>query len=145
MKKEWRFYTLKTKKNGMLLEKRKGAKWLVAFGNIKLTIDESDLKPLKKRKTEKILSANKSGFSVKAAFELDLRGMRVYEAEEALTRQIDAALLSGLSDFSIIHGLGEGVLQKTVHDFLKTCGSVKSYDYSDPEHGGFGKTVVRLI
>ena len=136
---------LKNKKNGMLLEKRKGAKWLVAFGNIKLTIDESDLKPLKKRKTEKILSANKSGFSVKAAFELDLRGMRVYEAEEALTRQIDAALLSGLSDFSIIHGLGEGVLQKTVHDFLKTCGSVKSYDYSDPEHGGFGKTVVRLI
>ena len=134
----------KNNKTGVLIEQRKNKKWLVAFGNIKLTIAENELKQGKKSKTSSIIASGKSEFSGSAVFELDLRGMRVYEAEEALTRQIDSALLNGLTDFSIIHGLGEGILQKTVHDFLKTCSSVKSFDYSDPEQGGFGKTIVRL-
>jgi DNA mismatch repair protein MutS2 len=34
--------------------------------------------------------------------------MRLAEALEALTRQIDAASLAGLGTFSVIHGTGEG-------------------------------------
>ena len=135
----------KNNRTGVIVEARKNDSWLVAFGNIKLTIKETELKAEKKKKNDKhVISSGSAGFSARAVFELDLRGMRVYEAEAALHKQIDSALLSGLTDFSIIHGLGEGILQKTVHDFLKTCSSVKDYEYSDPEQGGFGKTVVKL-
>jgi len=136
---------IKNKKTGVLLEKRKPGKWLVAFGNIKLTINEHELSVLRKKKESTVfISKGAMGFGGSAVFELDLRGMRANEAENELIKQIDAALMSGLNEFSIIHGLGEGILQKTVHDYLSTCSAVREFSYSHPEHGGFGKTIVRL-
>ena len=135
----------KNNKTGVLVEQRKKDSWLVAFGNVKLTIKTIDLTVLKSsKKKKKIETSGLTGYSSSAVFELDLRGMRAYEAESALVKQIDSALLSGMNEFSIIHGLGEGVLQKTVQDFLHSCEAVKSFSFSDPEHGGFGKTIVRL-
>ena len=134
----------KNKRKGVLVEKRKKNIWLVAFGNIKLPINESELLPVKNRKKDSENPVVSKRFNVSAQFELDLRGMRAYEAEEALIRQIDAALLSGLNEFSIIHGLGEGILQQIVQDFLQGSENVRDFSYSDPEQGGFGKTVVRL-
>ncbi len=133
----------KTNKEGTLVERRKNGQWIVAFGNVRLNIAEDELVPLKKKK-EKRVKISASGFNATPAFELDLRGMRVYEAENAVIKQIDSALLAGIAEFSVIHGLGEGILQKTVHDFLRSCGSVKEFYFSDPEQGGFGKTIVKL-
>ena len=76
--------------------------------------------------------------------ELNLRGMRMEEAAEALRRQIDAALLHGLREFSVIHGTGDGILQKGVHDILKEENAVADYYFSRPELGGFGRTEVIL-
>lgn len=76
--------------------------------------------------------------------ELDLRGMRMEEALRALERQIDDALMAGLSQFSVIHGLGEGILQKGVHDYLKRCPAVKKYEFAHPDSGGYGKTEITL-
>jgi DNA mismatch repair protein MutS2 len=73
-----------------------------------------------------------------------LRGLRLDQALKQLESQIDRALLSGLSEFSIVHGKGEGILQKGVHEFLKKSKHVKDYFFSAPQQGGFGRTVVRL-
>ena len=135
---------LKNNKSGVLVEKRKKDSWLVAFGNIKLPLKEKELELISGNPRKQEQTGSYGNYQGGAVFELDIRGMRVYEAETALVKQIDSALLAGLNSFSIIHGLGEGVLQKTVGDFLRTCNSVKSFEYSDPEQGGFGKTVVRL-
>ena len=78
------------------------------------------------------------------AFSLDLRGFRLEEALQAVEKQVDRALLAGLNEFSIVHGLGEGVLQKGVQEYLKGRRDVKKYFFSHPEEGGFGKTVVQL-
>ena len=134
---------IKNQKKGFLIEERKKNTWIVAFGNIKLPINKKELKSVRQKKNLTI-SRNTSSFKSNACFELDLRGMRVYEAQEALLKQLDAAILSGLSEFSIIHGLGDGILQKAVQDFLRDCDSVKEFSFSDPEQGGFGKTIVRL-
>ncbi len=80
----------------------------------------------------------------RASPELDLRGMRLAEAIEALSRQIDAASLAGLGTFSVIHGTGEGILAKGIHDWLKTQSSVADYYFARPEDGGFGKTWIHL-
>jgi DNA mismatch repair protein MutS2 len=63
---------------------------------------------------------------------------------DRLQKQVDLALLAGLNEFSIIHGLGEGVLQKGVQDYLRGRSDVKKFFFSHPEEGGFGKTIVQL-
>jgi len=66
------------------------------------------------------------------------------EAIEALRRQIDAAVLCGLKTFSVVHGKGDGILQRGVHDRLKSEPAVADYFFSHPELGGFGRTEVTL-
>ena len=61
-----------------------------------------------------------------------------------MERQVDAASLQGLSLFSIIHGTGEGVLGKGIHEYLKSNPAVEDYHFARPEEGGYGKTIVRL-
>jgi DNA mismatch repair protein MutS2 len=70
--------------------------------------------------------------------------MRMDEALDSLRRQLDAAVLSGLKSFSVVHGKGDGILQKGVHDFLAAESSVADYFFSRPELGGFGRTEVVL-
>jgi DNA mismatch repair protein MutS2 len=70
--------------------------------------------------------------------------MRLDEALETLERQLDAAVLAGLREFSVVHGKGDGVLQKGVHEFLKHQNQVADYYFSRPELGGFGRTEVIL-
>ena len=48
------------------------------------------------------------------ASSLDLRGARVDEALEALTRYLDDASLAGLDKVVIIHGLGTGAVRDAV-------------------------------
>lgn len=79
-----------------------------------------------------------------SVFELHVRGMRFAEAISALERHIDRVLLSGLDEFAVIHGKGEGILRRGVHDYLRASPLVASYAIADPREGGFGKTIVRL-
>jgi DNA mismatch repair protein MutS2 len=81
---------------------------------------------------------------MKSVFELDLRGKRLHTAIEELEHQLDAAVLNDLSTFSVIHGLGTGVLQKGVRDYLESRPEVERYEFAVPEEGGFGKTLVFL-
>jgi DNA mismatch repair protein MutS2 len=76
--------------------------------------------------------------------ELDLRGYRMEEALRLLEKQVDDALMAGLDQFSVIHGLGEGVLQKGVHDYLRHCPAVQKFQFAHPDQGGYGKTEVTL-
>jgi len=70
--------------------------------------------------------------------------MRLEEALEALRRQTEASMLCGLKTFAVIHGKGEGILQRGVHDWLKKDPFVADYYFSHPELGGFGRTEVVL-
>lgn len=80
----------------------------------------------------------------KAQYVMDVRGMTLQEALEALTNQIEAALLSGMTNFSIIHGYGDGILSKGIGEYLKHRREVESAAFARPEDGGMGKTYVTL-
>lgn len=79
-----------------------------------------------------------------APLQLDLRGMRVDEAESALLKFLDQALLKGLSQVEIIHGYGTGALQKLTHQILKTFPGVKNFHFEDFDSGGSGATIVEF-
>jgi DNA mismatch repair protein MutS2 len=122
----------------------KGA-WIVEIGSIKMTFNEADLQPLPpSAKTPSIAPFDLASGAPGAKAELSLIGLRAAEAISALERQMDAAIMGGLREFSVVHGKGDGVLQKAVHDFLKKQPSVADYYFSRPELGGFGRTEVIL-
>lgn len=84
--------------------------------------------------------------------ELDIRGLRVDEALEALIAYIDDALMVNAEQVSILHGTGTGALKQVVRDYLgerqKSMRRLKSGDISfhdgDPDRGGAGITIVEL-
>ena len=134
-------------RQGKLVRKAGKSNWVVAVGQINLTVDVRQLRALRQtilphRKVEIFTSG--VGGNEPAVFSLDLRGQRLQAALDRLQKQVDLALLAGLNEFSIIHGLGEGVLQKGVQDYLRGRSDVKKFFFSHPEEGGFGKTIVQL-
>ena len=76
--------------------------------------------------------------------ELNVRGLRLHEALEQVERQLDGALLSGLHQFTILHGTGEGVLRHGIHQYLERHRDVVGFAAAPPQAGGAGKTVVKL-
>jgi DNA mismatch repair protein MutS2 len=120
--------------------------WVVEIGSLKMSFPEKELVPVVAEPPKKRASwAADLAPSSQVFAELSLRGMRLGEALEALERQIDAAVLGGLHQFAVVHGLGDGVLSKGVHDYLKKDPRVADYYFSRPEAGGFGRTEVVLI
>ena len=139
-------------RRGILVRRAKKDSWIVEIGSLRLTVPESDLRaqagrpsaPEAKTQFQVELAPRGEGGRTTAAFELNLRGMRLAEAIDAVERQIDAASLQGLSLFQIIHGTGEGILGKGIHEYLRNHPAVADYHFARPEEGGYGKTVVRL-
>jgi len=125
--------------------------WLVETGSLKISFPESELIPasltaaaVKKQTAFTSWAAEYESSSANAAYELRIRGMRFEEAMELVRRQIEAAMLSGLKHFAVIHGKGHGILRKGVHDILREHPSVAEFYFSRPEAGGFGRTEVVL-
>jgi DNA mismatch repair protein MutS2 len=79
-----------------------------------------------------------------ASYKLDLRGMHLEEARDALERFLDRALLSGLNQIQIIHGKGTGALQKMTHDVLKSTPGIRKFNFENFDRGGTGATIVEL-
>jgi DNA mismatch repair protein MutS2 len=73
-----------------------------------------------------------------------LIGLRVTEAVAETERFIDRAAMQGLSQVTIIHGLGTGALKAAVTDYLRGHPLVQSFRTGEPSEGGAGVTVVEL-
>ena len=82
--------------------------------------------------------------STRPVAELNVRGQRVHEALPLVERQLDAALLAGLHQFSILHGKGEGILRHAIHRYLEHHRAVVEFGPALPHLGGDGKTMVTL-
>jgi DNA mismatch repair protein MutS2 len=101
--------------------------------------------PPKKKKSLKTRSYSLSeDTDLSVSPSLDLRGKRGDEAIKELTKYLDNALTRGLSQVEIIHGKGEGILHKLVHEHLEKRSEVKSFEIAPWDSGGSGCTVVHL-
>lgn len=72
--------------------------------------------------------------------ELNLIGMRVEEAEDALERFLDHAVLAARKEVLVIHGHGTGRLKRGVRAFLKTHPLVKGFHPDERD----GATIVEI-
>ena len=76
--------------------------------------------------------------------EIDVRGMRVDEALQAVTYFIDDALLVNASRVRILHGTGTGALRQVIRQYLATVPGVVSAHDEHVQFGGAGITVVEF-
>ncbi|MBR5610148.1 MAG: Smr/MutS family protein [Bacteroidales bacterium] len=75
---------------------------------------------------------------------IDIRGKRLDEAIEIVTRFIDDAIMVDMGQVSILHGKGNGVLREEIRKYLKITPGVKSFRDEHIERGGTGITIVEL-
>ena len=76
--------------------------------------------------------------------EVDVRGQRVMEAIENVTRYIDDAIMLSVPSVRIIHGKGTGALREEIQKYLRTVPGVEKVSDEDIRYGGSGVTIVTL-
>ena len=80
----------------------------------------------------------------RASVMIDLHGLRSHEAVERLDKFISDALLAGLDEVLIKHGIGTGKLAYAVKEFLKAHPSIKGFRDGAANEGGFGSKSVKV-
>ncbi len=118
---------------------------LVQVGVMKLTLPLSELRL---QKSQQIIETGGPGIMTGKAreisMEIDLRGMTVDEAVEAVEKYLDDAYLAGLPKACLIHGKGTGALRTAITELLTGHRFVKDHRLGRYGEGGIGVTVVEL-
>ena len=73
-----------------------------------------------------------------------MRGRRVDEALDELTRALDSGLRNGDEVLLIIHGMGTGVLRSAVREHLSGSPYIVSHRSGVRGEGGEGVTIATL-
>ena len=133
-------------KAGRLLELR-GAEALVMVGALKLSVPMPSLTriaPRALRDRETAVAYIGDAPELDAKHEIDVRGMRIGEVEDAVLQAIDGALRADLAELRIIHGKGTGALREKVGQMMRDDPRVKGSRLGAWNEGGAGVTVVQL-
>ena len=147
---------VRVKENGMVGEVAKvSAKAVVVIiGNIssKMPLDKVEritsnefksavketARPVSTIKVDSSINERKLNFST----EIDVRGERLNDAVEKITRYVDDAIMLGVSTVRIIHGKGTGVLRDELQKLIRTMPGVASVRDEHIQFGGTGVTIV---
>jgi len=127
---------------------------IISFGTLKSTVKLVNLEKLSrgqaKKETRKIAvlggSTNEEIRQRKLNFkqEIDVRGMRVDEALQAVTYFIDDALMINAGTVRILHGTGTGALRQAIRQYLSTVPGIAHFHDEHVQLGGTGITVVEF-
>tara|TARA_B100001248_G_scaffold255904_1_gene236229 strand:+ start:3867 stop:6131 length:2265 start_codon:yes stop_codon:yes gene_type:complete len=102
---------------------------------------------LQRHEGEKAAKINPYTISKKLASEdrkLDIRGMTMEEALQALEVEVDEALRQGSDRIQVVHGHGSGVLKKAVRTFCSRSDFIKKWHIADKSQGGDGVTWIEI-
>lgn len=141
---------LKTGTQAEVLSAKKDGTLQLQAGILKITAQQDEVRVVEgENKSQKearqyIQKAEHKLRSLGASPEVDLRGMTTDEAEMALGRFLDQAMLGNLNTVTVIHGKGTGAVRKAVHTALKRNRGVKNFRLGRYGEGEDGVTVVEL-
>lgn len=133
-------------KNATVLEAPKDGTVLVQAGIIKTRVELGNLRLLgeKQKQKQKGRTVTRSISSAEISSSLDLRGMSTEEALLEVDSFLDRVSRMNLSQATIIHGKGTGVLRTAVQQHLRKCPQVKSFRLGVYGEGESGVTIVEL-
>jgi DNA mismatch repair protein MutS2 len=128
----------------------------VSVGAMKMRVPRSDVaeviavaksavpEPKYKRGGVTVSTSNGDADSDYMTSEINVIGRTADEAESEVERFVERAFLAGLPNIRVVHGVGMGILRRTLREFLKKHPHVA--DVSEPPYneGGQGATLVTL-
>ena len=127
-------------------EKKKEAEVLV--GSIRLNVKEKDLRAVsgspRGRPVERVRIVHKTEPILAVKTEINLLGMTVPEAIREVDAFIDRAVLAGLEEVKIIHGIGTGKLKEGIRRHLREMPNVQEFRAGAYGEGEAGVTIVKL-
>lgn len=121
----------------------------VEIGILKVNVNISDIIRIEKiidDSKDKINSISKSFIKKDHIYDtkIDVRGKNSLDAIYEIDKFLDDSFIANLSEVTIIHGKGTGILRNNVIDFLKKHKLVKSFSFANFNEGADGATVVKL-
>ena len=69
-------------------------------------------------------------------------GYKLQHQIQQFEKSIDTAIANGQSELYLVHGIGDGVLKKKLHSYLKKQSLVRSYENAWHPRYGYGATKV---
>ena len=119
---------------------------IVVTNNTSLKLKKDDVKKVKleTKKTEKVRVNKLSNSTKNVSTSLNVVGYHVDEALESVDRYLDDALVVNYKTVTIIHGVGTGVLKKTIHQHLKSKKYIEEFRSGVYGEGGLGVTIITL-
>jgi DNA mismatch repair protein MutS2 len=130
------------RRQGVVVEVRENNA-TVAFGQIKVELAVADLRlvsPGEAKPEPDPVQPEPYMFDTR----LSVRGMTREEADDAVTKFLDEALMVGSAELTIVHGKGGGVLRHALWDRLRRDSRVETVSLAEQAAGGSGVTVVKL-
>ena len=76
--------------------------------------------------------------------EINVIGKTELEALTEVEAFVDQAIMHNLEEIKIIHGVGQGILLKSIRNYLKTNKNVLEYRRGKYGEGENGVTIVKL-
>ena len=131
---------------GEIIKAAGNGQWEVQLGILKMRVDEADIQPLTPTKSpvQRVVNTVRSAESAHVSNQLDLRGKRYEEALMEVDQYLDAAILAGYPQVTVVHGKGTGALRQGIVEYLKNHRSVKSFEFAPANQGGNGATIVKF-
>jgi len=121
-------------------------KYFVEFNKCELSVNKSRIEFIQEKrhhcpfsrgmdnkKFQSFLNFNRS---------LDLHGLRSYEVQDVLLPWIEDAHNLGIKQLKVIHGIGDGILRKTVMGKIKNNKFIDSFINND--NNNYGVTIINL-
>ncbi len=125
--------------------KKNGKEAEVLLGDIKTVVKTQELFNSEKVAQEEKVTLVKREFSFEAPkMEINVVGKDSIEALQDVKAFIDQAVVNGLAEIKIIHGVGEGVLLKTIREYLKKDRHIEEFRRGKYGEGENGVTIVKL-
>lgn len=117
----------------------------IKMGAMKLNIEKKEVRKIDSEpEVAKRYVSTSSVSSKKVGIDINVIGLNTEEAIREIENYMDKVILQGYDTFTIIHGLGSGILRKNIGEYLKNNRYVASYRTGGQNEGGMGATVVEM-
>jgi len=135
---------LSTGGTGTVEEVRPDGRCVVLAGSIRMQLSVDAIAEVLPAPVGAPARSGPSLVDASAPTEIDLRGLRVDEAESVLVAAIDSAVLVDQPFLRIIHGKGTGAVRERVHEVLQSDRRVRRHALAPANQGGSGVTLVEF-
>lgn len=105
-----------------------------------VSVKKDGVLPVKQETIKVFKNIGQENFSSK----LNVVGLRIEEALSMVDKFINHAVLAGISEITIIHGIGKGLLMKSIRDYLSGHPLINSFRSGKSEEGGSGITIAKI-